>query len=178
MKINTWVWGIVAAAIALLVYDYFAATDALSSSLADILNPGSDTSDASGGTGDYSGVAGTILNALASFENVASQHNNPGGICGSFDSSGNCLGPATYDSIESGIAAGESKISNWIAANPGITVYQFVKKWSGGAGDVLTNYVNKVAGELGLDPSDPIADAGGSETADYGGDDGSDAADA
>lgn len=109
--------------------------------------------------GDYGGSPSAILSALASFENVASSHNNPGGICGGFDSNGNCTGPATYGSLADGIAAAESKISGWLAKNPLITVEQFVAKWSGATGDVLDNYVSHVSDSLGLDPSDPISDS-------------------
>lgn len=114
-----------------------------------------------------SDAASAILGALSSFENVASIHNNPGGICGSF-SGGTCLGPATFDSFEDGEAAAVSKIDAWIASNPAMTVAQFVEKWSGAAGTTLENYIASVSDSLGLDPSDPISAAEGLD------DDGSD----
>lgn len=109
-------------------------------------------------------AASSVLSAISSFENVASSHNNPGGICGSFDSNGNCLGPATYSSLSAGWSAAESKIETWIDNNPALTVEQFVAKWSGATGQVLQNYIDHVSTALGLDPSDPIADAGSDDS--------------
>jgi hypothetical protein len=160
--------------VAYVWYEYASGTGAVNQWLTSALGSttGSTASADSGTTA--SGLYGTILNALAGFENVASQHNNPGGICGSFDANGNCLGPETFASIEDGIGAAETKISNWIAANPGITVAGFVQKWSGATGTVLQNYVQHVADALGLNPNDPIANAG----SDGDGGDGDDGADA
>jgi hypothetical protein len=110
-----------------------------------------------------SSLGSTILGALASFESVASQHNNPGGICGSYDSNGQCLGPATFDTLEEGSAKAIALINKYLVVNPSITVAEFVQKWSGGSGLVLQNYINKVSGILGLDPNEPIADVGGDE---------------
>lgn len=120
-----------------------------------------DSSSDGGGGPAPTGLAGLILNALSSFENTPLIHNNPGGICGSFDSNGNCIGPATYGSLSEGIAAGEALVTKYLITNPSITVAQFVSKWSGGSGDALQNYINKVASELGLDPNEPISDAAG-----------------
>jgi hypothetical protein len=143
--------GAVAAIVAL---DYWSSTSTAnggSSSLAPFSSIGAFGSDASE----------AILSAISSFENVAYQHNNPGGICGSFDSAGNCLGPATFDSYEAGAQAAVSKISSWIAANPAMSVAQFVEKWSGAAGATLQDYIAHVSDELGLDPTDPISAAEG-----------------
>jgi hypothetical protein len=109
------------------------------------------------------GASTQILDALASFESVATQHNNPGGMCGGYDSSGNCTGPATFATLEAGTEAALANISSYLANNPAITVEQFVAKWSGATGTVLTNYVNSVANDLQLDPSDPISLAGSAE---------------
>jgi hypothetical protein len=118
----------------------------------------SSTDDSS--TGDSStGTEGGILAALSNFENTASIHNNPGAICGGYDSSGNCTGPKTFPTLDAGIASGEALVNKFIAANPLITVAQFVKKWSGSSGAVLNNYTNSVSNDLGLDPNDPITDA-------------------
>lgn len=122
------------------------------------------STDASGAVTPSPGISGTILSALASFENVATGDNNPGGICGSFDASGNCIGPAHYDSLATGLAAAEAKITSWLAKNPGISAADFVEKWSGATGQVLENYINHVTDALGIDPTDPIATADTGET--------------
>jgi hypothetical protein len=146
-----WIGVAIALAIALVLYlDIGGLEDQADSFLSSI----------TGGSSSSSGTEGGILYALSNFENVASSHNNPGGVCGGFDASGNCTGPATFSSLGDGIAAAEAKINSWIAANPAITVAQFVKKWSGATGDVLADYTNSVASDLGLDPSDPISDGG------------------
>jgi hypothetical protein len=111
--------------------------------------------------GDASDAGQNILSALSSFENVATSHNNPGGICGSFDGSGNCLGPATFPSLDAGIAAGAAAVDRILQNNPGITLADFIAKWSGATGQVLQNYITSVSDSLGLDPSDPISAAGG-----------------
>jgi hypothetical protein len=126
----------------------------------------------SGSGASTGGLAGSILQALSNFENVLPAHNNPGGICGGYDASGNCTGPATFATLDSGVAAAEANISNYLLKDPAITVAQFVAKWSGGSGTVLQNYTNEVANALGLDPNDPIANAGGGgDDSDAGGDD-------
>jgi hypothetical protein len=84
-------------------------------------------------------------------------------MCGGYDSSGNCTGPATFATLEAGTEAALANISSYLANNPAITVEQFVAKWSGATGTVLTNYVNSVANDLQLDPSDPISLAGSAE---------------
>jgi hypothetical protein len=118
-----------------------------------------DTSNGSAPTDpNQTGVA-AILSALAGFENVDPSHNNPGGICGSFDANGNCLGPATYPTLDAGDTAAENLIQSKINKNPLVSVAQFVQNWSGGTGQVLANYINHVASALGLDPSEPIGDA-------------------
>lgn len=143
---------IVGGAIAALVgYDYLSSSSGSGGGLLGSASPvaviGSDASSA-------------ILGAISSFENVASQHNNPGGICGSF-SGGTCLGPATFDSFEEGENAALAKIQSWVGANPAMTVAQFVEKWSGAAGSTLENYISSVSDSLGLDPTDPISAAQG-----------------
>lgn len=144
-----------AAIAAAIAYAYFGSTStSASSSVATTGIAGS-----LAGIGSDAGSA--ILGAISSFENVASQHNNPGGICGSFDSSGNCLGPATFSSYEEGAQAALSKIGSWISANPALSVAQFVEKWSGATGATLQNYIAHVSDALGLDPSDPISAATG-----------------
>jgi hypothetical protein len=141
-----WAWWVIVAAVLIAVWLW-------------IVPDGSDSGD--GGASDGgTGVEATILSALSSFENVATQHNNPGGICGSFIG-GICQGPATFDSLAQGTDAAISLIASKLTNNPEMTVSQFVANWSGATGQVLTNYVNAVAGDLGLDPNEPIADAGG-----------------
>jgi hypothetical protein len=151
-----WEWALVLGIVGLVAYTAITG-DNLADDVLDSL-PGGGGSDGSGS----GGVGSTILGALASFENVASQHNNPGGICGSF-TNGACNGPATFASLEAGTDAAVSKIEGWISANPAITVEQFVAKWSGATGQVLQNYVASVSSALGLDPNEPIADAGGDD---------------
>ncbi len=144
MKVWVWILLIVAVFIGYIVY-----------TMEQNNTSGSTAASATGG------VENAILNAISSFENVASSHNNPTGICGSYDANGNCLGPKTFDSIEAGIQAGLANIGNFLDNNPGMTVVQFVKKWSGATGTTLDNYVQHVADALGLGANDPITNAAG-----------------
>lgn len=153
----------------ILILDFATGSDVATDALGD-LDP-SAAPDPSTGAASSSSPAATILAALASFENVASQHNNPGAICGSFDASGNCLGPKTFATLAEGTAAGVALVAKYLVVNPTITVADFVKKWSGATGQVLSNYTNSVSSALGLDPSDPISDAGGGDDASSDGDD-------
>lgn len=143
------------------------------------LLPGSAASDDGAGSGTDNSLAARILNAIQDAENVNPSHNNPGGICGSFDANGNCLGPKTYDTLADGTAAALALINRYLVVNPTITVSDFVNKWTGGA---TTGYLTKILMILHLEGSDPIAQAGaggvdpGSESdsddnPDYGGDD-------
>lgn len=163
MHLSTDEWSTVAvvgvgAVVLYLVYQSW--TGGISSDLSGLLT--------GGGASTGTGLESTILGALSSFENVAASHNNPGAICGSYDSAGNCLGPATFASLDAGIAAAEANISKYLIQNPAMTVQQFVQKWSGASGNVLDNYVDHVSNDLGLDPSDPISNAAGGGDADAG----------
>jgi hypothetical protein len=118
-------------------------------------------------TGPLGGVESAILNALSSFENVAASHNNPGGICGSYNADGTCAGPKTFASLEEGTLAALANVDRYLNLSPGMTVAQFVQKWSGASGATLTAYTQHVADSLGLGINDPITNAAGSaETAD------------
>jgi hypothetical protein len=141
---KTWEWALVIGAALVALY---------------LVANGTEGSDSVTSTGGGSGVASTILEAISSFENVAASHNNPGGICGSFIG-GICQGPATFDSLAQGIDANITLIQSKLDNNPGESVADFVANWSGATGQVLSNYVNAVASDLGLDPTDPIEEAG------------------
>jgi hypothetical protein len=151
-----WQYALIVAALLALYYWYAEESGNDPLGVTDLLG-GNSTSSADGGD-----VGQTILSALASFENVAPGHNNPGGICGSFIG-GVCQGPADFASLELGTDTAVSKIDEWLQTNPYLTVSDFVAKWSGATGQVLSNYTNTVASELGLDPSDMIANAGGDD---------------
>lgn len=119
------------------------------------------------------GLAALILSGITGAENVASSHNNPGGICGSYDASGICLGPKTFDTPEAGEAAGEALVNKYLSVNPSITLQGFVQKWTGiSTGPAFDNYLSHLEDVLGIDRSDPIANAGAD---DDGGDDDTDA---
>lgn len=155
------------AVVAVVAIYYLVPSDILGS-LGDVTSPGS-SGDA--GVDTAGGAIAAIFNAISGGENVASTHNNPVGICGSYDANGNCLGPATYDSLEDGIAAGEALIQKYLVTNPSITVAQFIQKWTGGA---TAGYISKVETALGLNPGDPIAAAGGAASGSGDGTDGLD----
>jgi len=112
-------------------------------------------------SGDGAGAGDDLVDALLSgitkAENVATSHNNPGGICGSYDSSGNCLGPKTFDTLEDGEAAARALITKILANNPLMTLGQFVRKWTGvGSGASYDNYVNTLGDATGLDSGDQL----------------------
>jgi hypothetical protein len=147
------------------------------------LSGGGIGSDSSGGTDTGSGSSTTvslssILAAIARQENVNPSHNNPGAICGSYNSAGQCLGPATFATLEEGVDKAEALIEKILSQNPGISVQDFVTYWTQGPGAIgntpsaaITNYTNGVASDLGLDPSDPINlgnDSGSSMLSDEG----------
>lgn len=165
MKRDEWILLAVVLVGAYWLYTYVTGNNPVSAALQSTLNP----DDSSGSTGG--GLQATILAALSSFENVAGMHNNPGGICGGYDADGNCTGPATFPSLADGEQAAQNLIQKFIDSNPGITVGDFVKKWSGAAGQVLSNYQHAVASALGLNVDDPIAGSGASGDEAYDGDD-------
>jgi hypothetical protein len=165
MKRDEWILLAVVLIGAYWLYSYVTGNNPVSAALQSTLN-----SDAPVGSGS-GGLQATILAALSSFENVAGIHNNPGGICGSYDADGNCKGPATFPSLEDGEQAAENLIGKFIDSNPGITVGDFVKKWSGAVGQQLSNYQHAVASALGLSVDDPIAGSGASGDEAYDGED-------
>jgi hypothetical protein len=112
------------------------------------------------------GVAAAILGAIQSAENVAGIHNNPGGICGSYNADGTCAGPATYPTLAAGTQAAEALITKYLVTEPSITVAQFVQKWTGGA---TSGYLQRIETILHLGPNDPISDAGNGSSAASGG---------
>lgn len=130
-----------------------------------------------GGTPSSAGgsLAATILGAISGAENVATGHNNPGGICGSYDASGICLGPKTFDTPEAGESAGEALVNKYLTVNPSITLQQFVTKWTGiGNGAAFDNYISHLEDVLGIDRSEPISNAGSDDDGGDGGDGGVD----
>lgn len=139
-------------------------------SISDDLSAASNYLPGSGGSGSTStsstGLYGSILDALSTFENVAGFHNNPGGVT---------IGGVvqTYPTVDAGEQANQNVIESLLSRGF-TTVQSFVTAWVAGPnGDPsqypgLQNEINHVANELGLDPSDNITDAIGGDDADDG----------
>lgn len=151
MKKSAWIVVAIAVAI-ILVYEF-----------SNGLGAGDTETDGDSSTAaPSSDLATYILDALTSFENVNSGHNNPAGLS-SLGADGQ-MHPNTYSSPAEGVAKAIALILKILVEFPTITVQQFVNYWQSGKlnptdpqyAQALQNYAQHVANFLHIGVNDPI----------------------